>query len=71
MTKHFAKDHASVECNVFVLVAIKGGEQNFALPGDVFDSWPASTDLSPEEIVKDLHDVLPGLKVEACDVDDK
>ena len=71
MTKHLAEDHASVECNVFVFVTIKGSKQNFTLPGDVFDSRPASTDLSPEEIVEDLHDVLPGLEIEARDVDDK
>ena len=71
MAKHFAEDHASVKRNVFVLVTIKGSKQNFALPGDVFDRRPASTDLSPEEVVEDLHDVLPGLKVEARDVDDK
>jgi hypothetical protein len=48
VSKHFAQDHASVECNIFVLVAIKGGKQNLALPGDVFDRWPTGTDLSPE-----------------------
>ncbi len=71
MAKHFAEDHTSVERNIFVLVTIKGGKQNFTLPGDVFDSWPASTDLSPEEIVEDLHDVFPCLEIEARDVDDK
>jgi hypothetical protein len=71
VTKHLAEDHASVECNVFVLVAIKGSKQDFALPGDVFDSRPAGTDLSPQEIVENLHDVLPGLEIEARDVDDK
>jgi len=71
VAKHFAEDHTSVECNVFVLVTIKGGKQHFTLPGDVFDRWPASTDLSPEEVVEDLHDIFPCLEVEARDVDDK
>jgi hypothetical protein len=71
MAKHFAQDHASVERDIFVLVTTKGGKQNLTLPGDVFDRRPASTDLSPEKIVEDLHDVLPGLKIEARDVDDK
>ena len=71
MAKHFAEDHTSVECNILVLVTIKGGKQNFTLPGDVLDRWPASTNLSPEEIVEDLHDVFPCLEIEARDVDDK
>ena len=71
MAKHFAEDHTSVKCNIFILVTIKGGKQNLTLPGDVFDRWPASTNLSPEEIVEDLDDVFPCLEIEARDVDDK
>lgn len=71
MAKHFAEDHTSIERNVFVLVTVEGGEQNFTLSGDVFYRWPASADLSPEEIVEDLHDIFPCLEIEARDVDDK
>jgi hypothetical protein len=71
VAKHFAEDHTSVECNIFVLVTTKGGKQNFTFPGDVFNRWPASTDLSPEEIVEDLHDIFPCLEIEARDVDDE
>jgi len=71
VTKHLAQDHASVEGDIFVLVTTKGGKQDFTLPGDVFDGWPASTDLSPQQIVEDLNDIFPCLEVEARDVDDK
>lgn len=71
MAKHFAEYHTGVECNIFILVTVKGGKQNFTLPGDVFDRWPASTYLSPEEIVENLHDIFPGLEIKARDMDDK
>ena len=71
MAKHFAQDHAGVERDILVLITGMGGKQNLALPGDVFDRRPTRTDLSPEEVVEDLHDVLPGFEIEARDMDDE
>jgi hypothetical protein len=71
VAKHLAEDHASVEGNVLILVTREGSEQNLALPRYVFYRWPARTNLSPEEVVEDLDDVLPGLKIEARDVEDE
>lgn len=71
MAQHLAQDHASVERDVFILVTGMRSKENLALPRDVFDRRPARTDLPPEKVVEDLHDVLPGLKVETRDVDDE
>ena len=71
MAKHLPQDHARVERNIFILVTGKSSKQNLALPRDVLDCRPARTDLPPEEVVEDLHDVFPSFEIEACNVDDE
>jgi len=71
VAKHLAQDHAGIERDLFILISGQGSEENLSFARDVFDRWPARAYLPPEKIVKDLHDVLPGLKVKARDVDDE
>lgn len=71
MAKHFTQDHARVECDLFILITRKGGKQNLTLPRYVLDRWPARTNLPSEKVVEDLHDVFPGFKIKARDVDDE
>jgi hypothetical protein len=71
VAQHLAQDHAGVERDVFIFVTGMRSKENLSLPRDVFDRRPARTYLPPEKVVEDLHDVLPGLKVETRDMDDE
>jgi hypothetical protein len=71
VAKHFTKDHARVERNIFILITGKSSKQNLTLPRYVLDRWPSCADLPPEEVVEDLYDVFPGFKIKARDVDDQ
>ena len=71
MAKHLTQNHARVERNLFILITRKGSKQNLTLPRYVLDGWPACADLPAEEVVEYLHDVFPGFKVKACNVDDE
>ena len=72
MSKHFPEDHTGVECNLFVAVSSESGKDDFLMScTNILDSGQTSADLTAQKVVEYLHDVFPGLEIEACDVLDE
>lgn len=71
VSQHFSKDHARVESNVCILVALERREEHFRLRGEVLYGRPTGTDLTTQQIVEDLRGVFSRLKFEPPHVGDK
>lgn len=68
MPQHLLEHHTSVQCDLFLLVAFEGCEEDVGLFGEVFDSRPPRTDLSSKEVIEYLYDIFARLEFESMQV---
>lgn len=71
MPDHLLEDHARVERDLWIPVAVERGEDDVGSRRQVLDRRPARADLSPEQVVEDLGHVLAGLELKPPDVVDE
>lgn len=58
MSKHLFEDHAGVERNVLIFVALQGLEDNITPFAKILDGGPSAANLASEKVVEDVHYVL-------------
>ena len=71
VSEHLAEDHAGVEGDLLVPVAIEGGEQDVRFGTEILDGGEPRADLPPEQIVEDLDHILARLELELVDVQEQ
>lgn len=65
--QHLLEHHARVERDLLILIPRERRKDDVRLRRQILDSGPPRANLSSEEVVEYLHDVLPGLKLEPRD----
>jgi len=74
MSEHLLKYHACIKRNLLVFVSLQSIENDFLLlraRADMFDSGMSSPNLTAEQVVEDLYDILSRFKIELPDMNDK